>query len=349
MRMALINERLMQSVQVGLAIIEPQSCTTLFSNKHFDSWFNVSADVPLGVFTDVQQVSEFLSNPPEILPDNIDIVVKPKRREIALSIHFSHFDSQDKQFIFVEVHNQTRNKELEAMINSYAKMMERNEREIKREKERAEKLLLNIMPRSVLAELKQFGVTTPTGYDSASVIMIDFVSSTEMQISEDPAAVVTELNEIFTNFDRIMEQFGCERIKTMGDAYMAVSGVPEPDPDHTGNIAKVALLVKRYLKRRNQTHKEHWIPRIGIASGPVIGSIVGIHKYVYDIFGPAVNLAARMERCAEPMEIAVCSPLKEMLDQDFALSPKLSKDIKGFGKTKIYTLDKIIRGTMDAY
>ncbi|MDA9982008.1 adenylate/guanylate cyclase domain-containing protein [Gammaproteobacteria bacterium] len=349
MSMALINERLMQSVQVGLAIVEPRTCTTLFSNNHFNSWFGVNEGLPLGVFIDIQQVSEILSDPPEVLPGKIDIVVKPKRREYALSIHFSHFEVQDKQYVFVEVHNQTRNKELEAMINSYAKMMERNEREIKREKERAEKLLLNIMPKSVLAELKQFGVTTPTRYDSASVIMIDFVSSTEMKISEDPTAVVTELNDIFTNFDRIMEQFGCERIKTMGDAYMAVSGVPEPDPDHAANIAKAALLVKRYLNRRNQTHHESWIARIGIASGPVIGSIVGIHKYVYDIFGPAVNMAARMERRAGAMEIAVCSPLKEMLDQDFALIAKATEDIKGFGKTRIYTLDKIIRGNMDAY
>ena len=349
MSMALINERLMQSVQVGLAIVEPQSCTTLFSNKHFDSWFSVNENSPLGAFIDIPQVSDIFSNPPEALPGNIDIVVKPKRRELSLAIHFSHFDAQDKQYIFVEVHNETRKKELEAMINSYAKMMERNEREIKREKERAEKLLLNIMPKSVLAELKEFGVTTPTRYDDASVIMIDFVASTEMQISDDPTAVVTELNDIFTNFDRIMEQFGCERIKTMGDAYMAVSGVPEHDPDHASNIAKAALLIQRYLNRRNQTHAESWIPRIGIASGPVIGSIVGIHKYVYDIFGPAVNLAARMERRAEPMEITVCSPLKEMLDQDFALSPKITEDIKGFGKTKIYTLDKIIRGSMGTY
>lgn len=349
MSMALINERLMQSVQVGLAIVEPRSCTTLFTNKHFDSWFGVSEALPLGVFIDIQQVSEILTDPPEVLPGKIDIVVKPKRREYALTIHFSHFDVQDKQYIFVEAHNQTRNKELEAMINSYAKMMERNERDIKREKERAEKLLLNIMPKSVLAELKQFGVTTPTRYDSASVIMIDFVSSTEMKISEDPTAVVAELNDIFTNFDRIMEQFGCERIKTMGDAYMAVSGVPESDPDHASNIAKAALLVKRYLSRRNQTHRESWIARIGIASGPVIGSIVGIHKYVYDIFGPAVNMAARMERRADPMEIAVCSPLKEKLNQDFALSAKGTVDIKGFGKTRIYTLDKAIRGTLNTY
>ena len=349
MSMALINERLMQSVQVGLAIAEPESCTTLFSNKHFDSWFGVDEDSPLGTFIEIPEVLEIFSNPPAMLPGNIDVTVKPKRREFSLTIHFSYFDVQDKQFIFAEVHNQTRKKELEAMINSYAKMMERNEREIKRERERAEKLLLNIMPKSVLAELKEFGVSTPTRYENASVIMIDFVASTEMSITDDPTAVVTELNDIFTNFDRIMEQYGCERIKTMGDAYMAVSGVPEHDLDHASNIAKAALLVQRYLKRRNQTHVESWIPRIGIASGPVIGSIVGIHKYVYDIFGPAVNLAARMERRAEPMEITVCNPLKEILDQDFALSFKSTEDIKGFGKTKIYTLDRIIRGSIGTY
>ena len=146
-----------------------------------------------------------------------------------------------------------------------------------------------------------------------------------------------------------MEQFGCERIKTIGDAYMAVSGVPEPDPDHANNIARAAILVKRYLSKRNQTHQESWVARIGIATGPVIGSIVGIHKYVYDIFGPAVNLAARMESCAAPMEIAVCSPLKEMLEEDFHMAFKETKDLKGFGETEVYVLEKMMRGSILPY
>ena len=294
MHLELINKRLMESVQVGLAVLGPDGGSALFTNRNFDAWFGVNEEQPLGVFADIPQLSELVAAPHEASPGNFDIVVKPRRRELSLAIHITPLDLEETRYLFVEVHNHTRNKELEAMINSYAQMMERNEREIKREKERVEKLLLNIMPKSVLAELKQFGVTTPTQYDNASVIMIDFVSSTEMEVSDDPTSLVSELNDIFTNFDRIMEQFGCERIKTIGDAYMAVSGVPERDPDHATNIAKVALLVRRYLERRNHTHREQWIARIGIASGPVIGSIVGVNKYVYDIFGPAVNLAARM-------------------------------------------------------
>ena len=81
----------------------------------------------------------------------------------------------------------------------------------------------------------------------------------------------------------------------------------------------------------------------------MIGSIVGVHKYVYDIFGPAVNLAARMESCAEPMEIAVCSPMKEALDQDFSLQLKSEKELKGFGDTAIYRLDRIIKGDIKSY
>ncbi len=359
MSLELINQRLMQSVQVGIAIINPQNPTgpigpldplgpvLVFANDSFKLWFKIEDEHSLGTFLDNGQIAEIVAEPPEVIPKNIEVNAKPKRRELFLSIDISHFDINGEPFLFIEVQNQTRKKELEAMINSYAKMMERNERELKREKERAEKLLLNIMPKSVLAELKEFGVTAPTKYEDASVVMLDFVSFTEMDIAADPAAVITELNDIFTNFDRIVEQFGCERIKTIGDAYMAVSGVPEADPDHARNIAKVALLMIHYLERRNNTHKTQWLARIGIASGQLIGSIVGIHKYVYDIFGPAVNLATRMEHSAQTMNIAVCSPMKEQIEGEFEVTFKSNEEIKGFGNTDIYTLDSIIGGSIN--
>ena len=96
-----------------------------------------------------------------------------------------------------------------------------------------------------------------------------------MAVSREPGTLIAELNDIFTAFDRIVELFGCERIKTIGDAYMAVSGLPETTPDHTQNIARAALRILRYLDRRNAAHPEQWHCRIGINSGPVIGSIVG--------------------------------------------------------------------------
>jgi len=168
--------------------------------------------------------------------------------------------------------------------------------------------------------------------------MLDFVGFTEMALHEDPQALIAELNDLFTAFDRIAEQFGCERIKTIGDAYMAVSGIPDPTPDHAQNIAKVALLIQRYLTRRNRTHAQQWQARIGIASGPVIGSIVGVQKYVYDIFGPGVNLAARMEALAGPMEIVVAESLFDLVRDDFRFAERGMAEVKGFGRRPLFTL-----------
>jgi hypothetical protein len=109
-----------------------------------------------------------------------------------------------------------------------------------------------------------------------------------MAISRDLAGLITELNHIFTVFDRIIDLFDCERIRTFGDAYMAVSGLPGQNPEHAHNIARVALRMMRNIERYNSTHPEAWHARIGINSGPGIGSLVGVQKYVYDIFGPGV-------------------------------------------------------------
>jgi len=160
-----------------------------------------------------------------------------------------------------------------------------------------------------------------------------------MAVARDPATLVSELNDIFTAFDRIAEQYGCERIKTMGDAYMAVCGIPDAAPDHAQNIARVALLFDRYLERRNDTRDTVWRSRIGIATGPVIGSIVGIQKYVYDIFGPGVNLAARMEAVSGPMQITLCEDMQRRLRTEFRFTDIGEHEIKGFDTQRLYTLD----------
>jgi class 3 adenylate cyclase len=194
------------------------------------------------------------------------------------------------------------------------------------------------MPKRIYEELKHFGVTTPQRYDKASVLMVDFVGFTDMAISRDPAGIITELNDLFTTFDRIAEQFGCERIKTMGDAYMAVSGIPEQTPDHASNIAKLAVLIRRYIRRRNEAHTQQWRCRIGINSGVVIGSIVGVQKYVYDIFGPGVNLAARMETFSDTMEISLCDDMYDLIKNDFRCEDRGEHHVKGFVKKQIFAL-----------
>jgi class 3 adenylate cyclase len=210
---------------------------------------------------------------------------------------------------------------------------------LEKEKERVEKLLLNIMPRTVYEELKDSGTTTPQTFDDISVLMLDFAGFTDMAISRDPGALIAELNDVFTSFDRIVEHFHCERIKTIGDAYMAVSGMPEPDPEHTIHLARVALRMRRFLERRNESAAHRWLCRIGIGSGPVIGSIVGIQKYVYDIFGPAVNISARLEALAEPMQILVTPEVAERIQDGFVLRSLGEVDIKGFGVQEVLALE----------
>ena len=264
--------------------------------------------------------------------------IKIKRRKASLLIHFSRHSLPEGEVMMVECHNISKVKELEYMIESYSKMVEKNARDLRREKERAERLLLNIMPKSIYEELKSFGVTTPQRYDNASVLMLDFVGFTKMSVESDPMTLVSELNDIFTAFDRISEQFGCERIKTMGDAYMAVSGIPEATPDHAQNVAKVALLCRRYVRQRGKTRPQDWQCRIGLATGPVIGSIVGVQKYVYDIFGPGVNLASRMEGLSGPMEITCDQDFYDLIRQDFQAEERGIVDVRGLGEKKVYNL-----------
>nr|NIP87737.1 adenylate/guanylate cyclase domain-containing protein [Gammaproteobacteria bacterium]NIV73449.1 adenylate/guanylate cyclase domain-containing protein [Gammaproteobacteria bacterium] len=149
-------------------------------------------------------------------------------------------------------------------------------------------------------------------------------------------------------FDRIVEQFGCERIKTLGDAYVAVCGIPEPVPDHAQHIAEVALRFVRYLERRNESQTQKWRCRIGLGSDPVIGSIVGVQKYVYDIFGPGVNLAARMEALSDPMEISLSGEMARVLAPKFRVEDQGEVELKGFGVRRRFTLVGAHAGS-DAY
>ena len=140
-------------------------------------------------------------------------------------------------------------------------------------------------------------------------------------------------------FDRIVELYGCERLKTMGDAYMAVSGLPETNPDHAINLAKVALRMRRYIDRRNAAHPEAWRCRIGVHSGPVIGSVVGVQKDVYDIFGPGVNMAARMETLADPGQIVISEDTWKLVRDEFSCADLGEVAVKGFGTQRIFSLD----------
>jgi class 3 adenylate cyclase len=271
-------------------------------------------------------------------PFSVDREVKAGARTVSLAVDFRAQTIDGGERIVVEARDVSKQREAEYMLDSYSRLAERRARELEREKERVEKLLLNLMPRTVYNELRDFGSATPQRFEAASVLMLDFVGFTEMAVARDPSSIVAELNDIFSAFDRISELFGCERIKTIGDAYMAVSGVPDPNVDHATNVAKSALRFRRYLEKRNAAHPTQWRCRIGIHTGPLIGSLVGIQKYVYDVFGPAVNLASRLEQFAEPMQICLTGDTQALLNEQFRTEELGEYDIRGFGTQQVFAL-----------
>jgi adenylate cyclase len=333
-------KQLLQHLGIGVALAEVKSWAVLFENsKFFDALPpGDDADAPLTERISGLNADRALDRIGKGRSYSFEFESKIGARTTPLSIVIRPLPERPDMAL-IECHDVSKQKQAEYMLESYSKMSEKHTRELQREKERGEKLLLNIMPRSVYEEMKDFGTTTPQRFDSASVLMLDFVGFTEMAISHDPSGLITELNDMFTAFDRIVELFGCERIKTIGDAYMAVSGVPDANPDHAHNVARVALRIRRYLERRNAAHTEPWLCRIGINTGPLIGSVVGIQKYVYDIFGPGVNLAARMESHSDPMQITLCEETYELIKDEFSCTLRGEAEIKGFGTKILYSLD----------
>lgn len=331
----------LQSLAAGVALVDPATGAVLFENANFFQWFPATDTASESIADripdlDLERAESRLANGRKY---SFDTEIEVGGRDTPVRITMHRIDLADGAVTCVECADVSKEKEVQYMLDSYSNMAERNARELQREKDRVEKLLLNIMPRAVFEELKDYGTTTPQNFDAASILMLDFVGFTEMTVSQDAAATISELNDIFSAFDRIVEMFGCERLRTVGDAYMAVSGVPEATPDHAANIARTALRLRRYLERRNAAHTQEWRARIGINTGTVIGSLVGIQKYVYDLFGPGVNLAARMEGLSEPMHITLNEETMSLLKDEFTFTERGDFDVKGFGNQRLYFLE----------
>ena len=315
-----INEQLLRAIGVGVALVEAKTLTVRFSNDTFAEWFgSQDENTQLSDIMPTLDVGEALEKLADGGKYTAEASFKLRRRTMTVAVEFNRALEDDQDMIVLVCQNITRIKELESMIDSYSMMVERNTHEIKREKEQVEKLLLNMMPRSAYEEYKNFGVVAPRVFESVSVLTLDFAGFDTILSAHEPAVIVSELNDIYTAFDRIGEQFGCERVRTTGDSYFAVSGVPDPVRDHSGSIANTAVRFLRYLERRNQTHPISWEARVGLATGPVIGSVVGVQKYIYDVFGPAVEAADTIRFAAAPMSIAAHGSIADLLDSRFSV------------------------------
>jgi adenylate cyclase len=331
---------LLQTLSDGVAVVDPADLSVVFENGRFFEWFPPDEDVDDSLSArlpqlDMEQARSRLERRGKY---SFEVKAGAGAREVSLAGELREHEVAGRGYLIVELHDVSKQREAEYLLDSYSQMVERHTRELQREKERVEKLLLNIMPRAVYEEMRDSGFTTPQRFDQATILMLDFVGFTDMAVARDPTALITELNDIFTVFDRIVEHFGCDRMKTIGDAYMAVSGLPEANVDHAVSLARAALRMRRYIEKRNASHAEQWYCRIGMHSGPVIGSIVGVQKYVYDVFGPGVNLASRMEELADPMQILVSAETHALIEDEFELTDLGDQDVKGFGVQRVFAL-----------
>ena len=317
-----INEQLLRAIGVGVALVDIETGALRFANDTYSDWFadqSAPGATPTLGGLDLMAALEKLRTGGR---HTVEVAFKVGRRKMVVAIEFNYALHEEKLAVLV-CQNISRIKELESMIDSYAMMVERNTHEIKREKEQVEKLLLNLMPRTAYEEFRSFGAVEPRLFDAVTVLSADFEGFTDMLAENDPTLIVSELNEIFTAFDRLGEQFGCERIRTTGDTYFAVSGVPDPVQDHAASVVGAADRFVKYIERRNDSHKLTWRIRIGIASGPVIGSVVGVQKYIYDVFGPAVARASEMRRLADPLAVRTDETTVRLLDDQVAADGSL--------------------------
>lgn len=212
------------------------------------------------------------------------------------------------------------------------------------EQEKSERLLLNILPASIAARLKDEQSTIADHFDEVSVLFADIVGFTELSSRMSPTQLVKILNHIFSSFDNLVERHGLEKIKTIGDAYMVVAGLPTPHPEHVKHIANLALEMQQVLAEFNRETATPLNIRIGIHTGAVVAGVIGIKKFAYDLWGDTVNTASRMESHGVEGAIQVTQQVYAVLKHHTAYSfiPRGSLEIKGKGQMPVYLLEGVV-------
>jgi class 3 adenylate cyclase len=222
---------------------------------------------------------------------------------------------------------------------SYLQKRKDNKR-IEQEKQKSDELLLNILPFEVAEELKANGKTVAKNYDEVSVLFTDFVGFTANSERIGVQELLTELNICFTEFDNIMGRYGLEKIKTIGDAYLAVSGLPLKNENHASNAIHAAIDILKFIEKRKLDNPNTLDIRIGIHSGNVIAGIIGVKKFAYDIWGDTVNTAARMEQASATGRINISEDTFQLAQHHFSFEPRGMVQVKGKGGIKMYFINK---------
>jgi adenylate cyclase len=209
---------------------------------------------------------------------------------------------------------------------------------LRAERDRAERLLLNVLPRSIADRLMGAETTIAENFAEASILFADIVGFTELATRLPPRELVGILNGIFSGFDALLGRHGLEKIKTIGDAYLVAGGVQIPRSDHAPAVASMALDMCESLRQYNERNGTSFSMRVGMNSGPVVAGVIGTHRFIFDLWGDAVNVASRMESHSEPGRIQLTEATWRLLRGRYRFEERGIIPVKGKGKMRTYYL-----------
>jgi adenylate cyclase len=223
------------------------------------------------------------------------------------------------------------------LLASFANQRDAALRALRAEQAKAEALLVNVLPSSIAERLKGTTRSIADHFESASILFADVVDFTPLSQRLPPAEVVGVLDELFSHFDGLVERHGLEKIKTIGDCYMAASGVPDPSTDHARRTALLALDMRDAVTT-STIGRLGLEMRIGINSGPVVAGVMGTKRFLYDLWGDAVNTASRMEEHGTPGDIQITNATYELLKDEFVCRRRGTIEVKGKGQMETWYL-----------
>lgn len=260
----------------------------------------------------------------------VDFVTKPFQVEEVLARIKTHL-----QIRALQQQLQAQNKQLQQEIRDRLKA----EAALEQEREKSEKLLLNILPQPIAEQLKQNPQAIAYRFAAVTILFADIVDFTGLSAAIPPTALVNLLNQIFSEFDHLADTHGLEKIKTIGDAYMVVGGLPHPMANPVAAIADMALDMQQAIQQYQRADQNPFRLRIGIDTGPVVAGVIGRKKFSYDLWGDAVNLASRMEAQGEPGRIQVTEGVYQRLRDRYQFTPRGTIAIKGRTEMPTYWLE----------
>jgi class 3 adenylate cyclase/HAMP domain-containing protein len=238
---------------------------------------------------------------------------------------------------------------LEVEVKNATAELEKTLAALKIEQEKSERLLFNILPEPIAEQLKEGQSNIADGFAEVTILFADLVGFTQLSKRVTPTQLVNWLNELFSNFDELCDRYRLEKIKTIGDAYMVVGGIPFPHSDHAQAIAEMALSMQQEILKFNQKHQTELDLRIGINTGPVVAGVIGTKKFIYDLWGDAVNTASRMESQGIAGSIQVTDETYKCLYGKYEFQYRGVIDIKGKGEMDTYILLGRLHSRLDQW